>query len=485
VAVPEGEVGPRPQREFAGVFEGGGAKGIAYVGALEAVEERGWFSAVAGASAGAITACLVASGMRSNALRTATRKALETVTPGSVRASLRRLRDPKAASIIDTAKLRAWLETQLHRQLGLPVDDGRPVTFKALFTETGIELFVVAVDAYLRRHVVFASRLTPAVSVADAVVASSSIPIVFRPSRVVRTATAGDAEIACATIDGGVWTNFPLFVFTDRQFRKAEGLDPDFDVPILGFVLDEQRPVPAKDEIVRLGADAKRGEVLSETLNRLGPGALDKAADYAGRRLPFWRRIWGRLRDTSRDPVGIEALATPDIATSVPLARARGWRNIQGMIEQGLSGLHNPLVARLVAGMTVAGQVLAVVALASWVGDLTSWREVVAWVLSVTVFTAAFAAAMVGLALILANGVLLRPLEAMGFAVVSTYLGASGAPYWLLGNTPTDPGLTVIRLPILQDVTTLAFKPRRPELIDEQIEAARAATEEALDKAAD
>jgi predicted acylesterase/phospholipase RssA len=41
VAVPEGEVGPRPQREFAGVFEGGGAKGIAYVGALEAVEERG------------------------------------------------------------------------------------------------------------------------------------------------------------------------------------------------------------------------------------------------------------------------------------------------------------------------------------------------------------------------------------------------------------------------------------------------------------
>lgn len=47
-----------------GVFEGGGAKGVLYVGALEAMAERNlWFSAVAGSSAGAITAALIASGM--------------------------------------------------------------------------------------------------------------------------------------------------------------------------------------------------------------------------------------------------------------------------------------------------------------------------------------------------------------------------------------------------------------------------------------
>src|SRR5436190_24181634 len=51
-------------RLFEGAFKGGGAKGILYAGALEEFAARGyWFRAVAGSSAGAITAALVASGM--------------------------------------------------------------------------------------------------------------------------------------------------------------------------------------------------------------------------------------------------------------------------------------------------------------------------------------------------------------------------------------------------------------------------------------
>ena len=51
-------------RMLSGVFEGGGAKGVAYSGALQAVHETiCWFNAVAGASAGAITAAMVASGL--------------------------------------------------------------------------------------------------------------------------------------------------------------------------------------------------------------------------------------------------------------------------------------------------------------------------------------------------------------------------------------------------------------------------------------
>ena len=45
------------------VFEGGGVKGIAYAGALEALEEANLLAqitAVAGTSAGAITSCLLA-----------------------------------------------------------------------------------------------------------------------------------------------------------------------------------------------------------------------------------------------------------------------------------------------------------------------------------------------------------------------------------------------------------------------------------------
>jgi NTE family protein len=46
-----------------GIFEGGGAKGIAHIGGLRAAEElKISFRAVAGTSAGAIVAALVAAG---------------------------------------------------------------------------------------------------------------------------------------------------------------------------------------------------------------------------------------------------------------------------------------------------------------------------------------------------------------------------------------------------------------------------------------
>ena len=45
----------------AGVFEGGGAKGISYLGAMCAMKKKElWFNAVAGASAGAMTALAIA-----------------------------------------------------------------------------------------------------------------------------------------------------------------------------------------------------------------------------------------------------------------------------------------------------------------------------------------------------------------------------------------------------------------------------------------
>lgn len=51
------------KRLLDGVFEGGGVKGIALVGALEEIEQAGYhFVNVAGTSAGAIAATLVAAG---------------------------------------------------------------------------------------------------------------------------------------------------------------------------------------------------------------------------------------------------------------------------------------------------------------------------------------------------------------------------------------------------------------------------------------
>jgi NTE family protein len=60
----DGGIGPSPQpgRLFV-AFEGGGAKALVHVGALKALEERGFeFKGVSGTSAGAIIAALKAVG---------------------------------------------------------------------------------------------------------------------------------------------------------------------------------------------------------------------------------------------------------------------------------------------------------------------------------------------------------------------------------------------------------------------------------------
>jgi predicted acylesterase/phospholipase RssA len=55
--------------EAFGIFEGGGAKGLAHIGALKATEEAGVeFIGVAGTSAGSIVASLVAAGYRADEL---------------------------------------------------------------------------------------------------------------------------------------------------------------------------------------------------------------------------------------------------------------------------------------------------------------------------------------------------------------------------------------------------------------------------------
>lgn len=91
-----------PQQLFArvdGVFQGGGALGTAYVGALRALADANiWFARVAGNSAGAITAALIAAGFTAReieALSSAYRG------PGSCPASLQSLGVPDPVRFTD------------------------------------------------------------------------------------------------------------------------------------------------------------------------------------------------------------------------------------------------------------------------------------------------------------------------------------------------------------------------------------------------
>ena len=59
-----------PHMRLDGVFEGGAVKGIALIGALDVIEQAGYhFVNVAGASAGAIVATLIAAGYSASELK--------------------------------------------------------------------------------------------------------------------------------------------------------------------------------------------------------------------------------------------------------------------------------------------------------------------------------------------------------------------------------------------------------------------------------
>lgn len=217
-----------------GVFEGGGSKGLMYVGALRACEERGiGFAAVAGSSAGAITSMLVSLGYTSTQLEE------------KIDTALRKLGNPLLAaatlgrrSLLSSSALRDWLAEQLADTLG-PRDGADPDhTFLDIRKATRITLYVIAMDLATGQPIVFSPDLTPDASVADAVVASSAIPVAFPSPRV-----EVDGEVR-RLADGGVWSNYPSFVFLDDDFRAAhseiddgaEGRDT------LGFILDDIKP---------------------------------------------------------------------------------------------------------------------------------------------------------------------------------------------------------------------------------------------------
>lgn len=218
------------------VFKGGGAKGTAYAGALRSCEELELeIRAAAGSSAGAITALLVACGFDAEEMAELLPDALRSLdSPGGAAFRFGR------RSLLASSQLSRWLAARVAdavRKRTGEVVDGEDMTFGDLRDLTGVDLYVVAMDLGSRQPVVFSPDVTPSAPVVHAVVASSAIPVAFPAVRM-----AVDREVR-RLVDGGVWANYPAFVFLDEDFRAAHGLVGS-DRPVVGFVVDDREPVP-------------------------------------------------------------------------------------------------------------------------------------------------------------------------------------------------------------------------------------------------
>jgi len=209
------------------VLEGGGVKGIAIAGALEVLEERGYrVNRVAGSSAGAIAGALVAAGVPASTLAQILRET-----------DYRRFEDGpfwtrpllgKALSILlhNGIHRGTYLTSWLEEQLTAHGDLGGGATFADLAYRDPEPKRRLPADSPRSRLVVTASDLSAGrlrflpedadafgldpgrLRVVDAVRASVSIPVFFRPVRW-KTAQGRTAWL----VDGGLLSNFPVSVF--------------------------------------------------------------------------------------------------------------------------------------------------------------------------------------------------------------------------------------------------------------------------------
>jgi NTE family protein len=205
------------------VFEGGGVKGVAYVGALEILQQKGILGKierVGGTSAGAINAVLLGLGCSADETKSII---------GSLNMS--NFLDDSWGIIRDINRfmtefgwykgdaLRKWIGEVIEKKTGNSESTFEDIN--RLKAEKGFkDIFMVTTNLSTGYFEIFSHEHTPKTCVADAVRLSMSIPLFFAAKRSVR----GDVYV-----DGGVLANYPIKLFDREKYvGPAGGRDTDY-----------------------------------------------------------------------------------------------------------------------------------------------------------------------------------------------------------------------------------------------------------------
>ena len=206
-----------------GVFSGGGIKGLALIGAYQAIEEKGYrFKRLAGTSAGAVIAAFIAAGYSSSELL----KIMEEV-------DLKDLLDSNAIISLPIIKwfrvyyrlglykgmaLENWLEEKLKARGVYTFADLPPHSLRVIASDLSNGRLLVLPDDLEKYGI--AKETFP---VARAIRMSASLPYFFEPVKL------RSLEGISFMVDGGVLSNFPMWLFDRENVKKVR--------PVIGVKL--------------------------------------------------------------------------------------------------------------------------------------------------------------------------------------------------------------------------------------------------------
>lgn len=296
------------------VFEGGGVKGVAYGGALTALNEAGVLEnveRVAGTSAGAITAVLLAVGYSAKELSDIVAKT-----------DFNDFADDDPGKIRDTARLVSeygWHKGEYFMQwIGDLIAEkfcDSAFTFQDLKDSGGLDLYLTATNLTKQRVDVFSYEHTPDVEIRKAARMSMSIPIYFKAIQ----------HDGCWMADGGMSFNYPVNLFDDKKYLAQEGYGKTANVALynqetLGFRLD------SKDEI-STSKSWGNGDRDIKGLIDFSAACID-FLQYKANRAHLKKEDWHRT-------IFIDSLDV--MATDFSLSREK----INALIESGRQGVKN------------------------------------------------------------------------------------------------------------------------------------------------
>ncbi len=278
------------------VFEGGGAKGMVFVGAMEVFEAAGHsHGRLLGTSAGAITAALLSAGYDSQEMleslsekvdgrpvfeefmavppalgkdeihSSATRELLRSIDLPFIPDRFEEKLDdqlaewlaaqPSLRSVFSFVERGGWYSaehflTWLRRKMDSGTNQGAArqyshMTMKQFHAATGKDLSLVAADTSRGVMLVLNHRTAPALPVVWAVRMSMSVPLLWQ--EVVWQTEWGQYRgrdvVGHSIVDGGLLSNFPIELFLSRAVPVMKVMGENASENVLGMMIDESMEV--------------------------------------------------------------------------------------------------------------------------------------------------------------------------------------------------------------------------------------------------